>query len=262
VRKLVFIIFIFPFFVSAQGIVVGDTTSIGIIYKNITDTTVKMVPRSLQWVDFDYDGNNTLDIRFKVYQNYSPGFTQMQYSAESLNSNIDFVTLNTDTNYLDTAGVGTLIDSGLNWFTTTTSHYLYTYFYSAGNYYINGLYRSSNYYMAFRHITITDTVYGWFLINGCNKIRSWAYTSHGVGIKEIKNIETSIKVYPNPSSSTISISGLDTSSDIEIINTLGQTVLKMPYENTINVSELAQGIYTLRIISRKNQSYYSKFVKQ
>jgi hypothetical protein len=178
VNRLIFIL-CFPFLIKGQGIIVGDSISTGIIYKNIKDSTIKMYPKSLQWSDFDYDGDNNMDIRFKVNQNFSPGHTQEQLMAETLNNNIDFISIPTSTAYLDTAGLGSIVDNTSPWFSSSTSHYLFTFLYAGGNYYNYGVYKASGSYMAFRHITNTDTIFGWFLLNSVYPtgitVRSWAY---------------------------------------------------------------------------------------
>jgi hypothetical protein len=84
-----------------------------------------------------------------------------------------------------------------------------------------------------------------------------------IGIKEYQ--QSKLRIYPNPVSCTLNIlvsSKAIENSQLEIINYLGQTFLKTDYTNTIDVSKLKQGIYTLKIITKDNQSYYSKFIKE
>jgi hypothetical protein len=72
-------------------------------------------------------------------------------------------------------------------------------------------------------------------------------------------------IYPNPVSVVLYISAKDDefkNAEVEITNYLGQTILKLPFTNTTDVSKLANGIYTLRITTKENQSFYSKFVKE
>lgn len=85
------------------------------------------------------------------------------------------------------------------------------------------------------------------------------------GISENKNTIAQIYVFPNPVSNTLNISMQQKEFDkleIEITNTLGQAVLKLPYSNQIDVSKLSQGFYNLKIISKGDQIYYSKFIKE
>jgi hypothetical protein len=75
-----------------------------------------------------------------------------------------------------------------------------------------------------------------------------------VGIKEY-SLSNQISIYPNPTSNTLYISGeqyFEVGTQIEIINTLGETILKIPFRNEIDVSQLSNGVYNLQLIS-KNQ---------
>ncbi len=78
---------------------------------------------------------------------------------------------------------------------------------------------------------------------------------------------TSIKtgVYPNPAKDLLQIANeqnLFENSEIEITNTLGQLIFKLPYKSPIDVSKLSPGFYNLKIISQNKQFYYSKFIKE
>ena len=69
---------------------------------------------------------------------------------------------------------------------------------------------------------------------------------------------------PNPTSNIINIrsdNDLSNNSEIEIINCLGQTVLKLPFSTSINVAELPSGHYLLKVLSDSKQ-FHSKFIKQ
>lgn len=117
------------------------------------------------------------------------------------------------------------------------------------------------------HFKKTDTIYLHFFMPGspptvydyyCKRISS-------VGINDLSESPNKVTVYPNPATKDLYIISSENyfeDSEIEIINYLGQTVLKTEHANTIDVSKLAQGIYTLKIVGKENQSYYSKFVKE
>lgn len=79
----------------------------------------------------------------------------------------------------------------------------------------------------------------------------------GVGIKELDKKE-SIKIYPNPASNSINIKSYSkTHSEIEIINQLGQIVIKQKFSESVDISKLAPGYYFIRI-----DNSYSKFIKE
>ena len=86
-----------------------------------------------------------------------------------------------------------------------------------------------------------------------------------IGIKGYENLNSGIIFYPNPVSNILFISTEQNefeNSEIEITNTLGQTVLKLHYSNEIDVSELAQGVYNLRITTQNNHQFHAKLIKQ
>ena len=86
-----------------------------------------------------------------------------------------------------------------------------------------------------------------------------------VGINELVSNENQIKIYPNPVSNKLQIETEQNefeNSEIEITNTLGQTVLKLHYSNEIDVSKITQGFYQLKISTRNKKLYYSKFIKE
>lgn len=97
-----------------------------------------------------------------------------------------------------------------------------------------------------------------------HRAREICVSSCLAGVDEISKA-INFKIYPNPVSNTLHIESeqyFGAGSAIEITNTLGQTVLKLPYSNEIDVSSISNGCYFLKITSNNNQSFHSKFVKQ
>ncbi|MBN2747188.1 MAG: T9SS type A sorting domain-containing protein [Bacteroidales bacterium] len=73
---------------------------------------------------------------------------------------------------------------------------------------------------------------------------------------------SSIKVYPNPVSDFINISGALNYDKFEIVNFTGQVVLESSYNNnSIDVSNLESGVYFINLYSNGNK-FSSKFIKQ
>ncbi len=103
----------------------------------------------------------------------------------------------------------------------------------------------------------------------CNSIpmsrQAWIYTANFNGptssISTFSNIN-SISVYPNPASSEINISfSLSNNFTIEIINTLGEAVLKFQNQTKIDVSQMAKGIYYLKVCDNQ-KTYTQKIILQ
>ncbi len=73
-----------------------------------------------------------------------------------------------------------------------------------------------------------------------------------------------LKLYPNPTTSILNVSGNFENSDLSIFNLAGQKVVGLTiynYNTPVNVAHLANGIYTLRI-QKDNEIITSKFIKK
>lgn len=83
------------------------------------------------------------------------------------------------------------------------------------------------------------------------------------GITAIDKTENpSITIFPNPATTTLFINGIMQNSIISIYDLNGKMVLSTKkIDHSIDISRLANGIYTLRIAD-KNFHYSKKFVKQ
>ena len=83
-----------------------------------------------------------------------------------------------------------------------------------------------------------------------------------VGIHQIQNNTFNISTYPNPVSDKFQIANYQSMPDdkVELLNILGETIKLTPYQNTIDISSMQNGIYFLKIIS-SGQIFVSKIVK-
>ena len=75
--------------------------------------------------------------------------------------------------------------------------------------------------------------------------------------EEILN-KNNIHVYPNPAKDTLYISGLKTETLVKIFNTQGQELLKKTIKDTLDISNLINGVYFLKIKNEQTQ----KFIKE
>lgn len=86
------------------------------------------------------------------------------------------------------------------------------------------------------------------------------------GISQITNNKPQFFVYPNPTSNYISLHIDNTSKSqndiITIQNTLGQTVKKVFFNRDIDVSDLIQGYYIMKVTLQSGETYETKFIKQ
>ena len=75
-------------------------------------------------------------------------------------------------------------------------------------------------------------------------------------------------LHPNPAGEVIYIPSQENdmlftaaNSEIEILNFIGDVILKLPYNPTIDVSEFEAGYYTLKITNPDGQNHSYKFIK-
>jgi hypothetical protein len=66
------------------------------------------------------------------------------------------------------------------------------------------------------------------------------------GVDDVSFDRTTVRLYPNPASKEISVSGID-KPGIEIYNSLGQLVLKTSGESHISIADLPKGVYNISI---------------
>jgi surface protein len=69
-----------------------------------------------------------------------------------------------------------------------------------------------------------------------------------------------ISIYPNPTNDKLFIQGLSSSSRVSIYNVLGQLVLSQTISEEIDVKQLSEGIYILKIIDEHKETV-RKFIK-
>jgi uncharacterized protein (TIGR02145 family) len=98
-------------------------------------------------------------------------------------------------------------------------------------------------------------------------------SSHAMYCRCVKNVSTSIseeghidkylKVFPNPSNNIIIINTniAMQNSQIFIYNSLGASVVNIPFETELNISQLASGLYIMAIKTPDNKKYTAKFIK-
>ena len=75
----------------------------------------------------------------------------------------------------------------------------------------------------------------------------------------LENDAASFEVYPNPMNNTLYING--NVQDVTIFNAVGQQVLFVENANEINVADLNEGLYFVRVSDKKGNSVVKKIVK-
>ena len=98
----------------------------------------------------------------------------------------------------------------------------------------------------------------------CNSI--WqklnAVMCNSTDIEEINPQSTTIAVFPNPAETALNIVlPSDENTQIEIVNSRGQTIIKTQNKTSVDISNLPDGLYFIKI--RQGQHHFAqKFIKQ
>ncbi|TAL56862.1 MAG: T9SS type A sorting domain-containing protein [Bacteroidetes bacterium] len=96
--------------------------------------------------------------------------------------------------------------------------------------------------------------------SGTVKYRTGTFTPLNTSVNE--NEENHLSVYPVPAGTEINIRPLSGEKfELEIFNTLGEAIIRSKNNNTIDISQLSNGIYFLKVRENK-YSYSRKFIKR
>lgn len=85
---------------------------------------------------------------------------------------------------------------------------------------------------------------------------------HGYFIGVDENQDVTLNVYPNPAQNIIHIDGLDEAlcDEIVVYDITGRVVKRNPYCNELNISELQDGVYMMRIINKDGSNRTTKLL--
>jgi len=73
---------------------------------------------------------------------------------------------------------------------------------------------------------------------------------------------TAVKIFPNPTKNNLNITTTASLQKTIIYNLLGTKVYEQPYNETIDVSTLAKGMYVVKFYTDNNAVFVEKFVKE
>ncbi|MBW8359326.1 MAG: T9SS type A sorting domain-containing protein [Weeksellaceae bacterium] len=85
---------------------------------------------------------------------------------------------------------------------------------------------------------------------------------HNSPLSTSETVQRGVYIFPNPVTSIINISGIENGKRIQIYNSAGQLVVSELFNEKVNVSQLAAGLYFLRITSRDLHNYEFRFIKK
>ncbi len=97
---------------------------------------------------------------------------------------------------------------------------------------------------------------------GSLMIRPVAGSNYYIGVDENQDVVTDLQLSPNPVSSVLHLNGINANecSEIIVYDLTGWMLMNVPYCNELNVSDLDNGVYVIRIINHDGSFLSSKFV--
>lgn len=94
---------------------------------------------------------------------------------------------------------------------------------------------------------------------GSIMLRPVTGASYYIGIDE-NSSATDLAVYPNPASSTLHLTGVNQGNSIVVYDLLGRQVISTSFTDEINVSQLCDGLYVLRVTTSDGDVVTQKFM--
>ncbi|MGZ4099483.1 MAG: T9SS type A sorting domain-containing protein [Bacteroidia bacterium] len=229
----------------------------------------------------DMNGDGVSDLGFTTYTVYTLPMTDNSSFVNALNSSTSLLFDHTDSCYIgyshtwiktnilkqfslnDTITSGAIISGG--YFARdlheTGTHCLSNEWIGTGDKYVGVKYQDS-----------TGMYFGWVRINvaGTSTITIKDYSLNkpvpsAQGIKSYPDQKNQIRVYPNPASEVLHLetgNQMTYDSKIEILNSIGQIVLRVPFSDEINLSGISPGYYVLKLSQLNKLTGYTKFIKE
>lgn len=252
----------------AQFLIAGDQS--GYYYDFNPDTTMTILwPTSYFTATFDLENDNIPDIQIDL-DSYSGMTYNFRYGRITcLNSKFSFFLRRIDTTgkkVLKYFSAGDTIKFESN---TITTGYLFANSWTIGNptsWSFNDWVNLGDKYLGFMYTNGTNIEYGWIRLNvifNAVTMKDYDINSNFAGVHENKVSKT--KLFPNPVTNSLILSNNKEiiGSSFQIVNCVGQVVKEGEIESeqqTIDVSDLATGLYHLQLISTVNVSV--KFIKE
>ena len=116
-----------------------------------------------------------------------------------------------------------------------------------------------NVYLAFKYLSIDGDENS----GGGNWTVDNVVVTETVGVSEINS---GLKIYPNPTTSVLNISSISNINQITISNVIGQRVLNINNINSktfsVDVENLTNGVYIINIENNNGSGSISKFIKE
>lgn len=252
-------------------------TNAQIIYNDIADCTTTIIANDSQMqlcsIDFNNDGQRDYSVRWDDFGNNNWFIHLVPQNFFSDAVAVKATSNSFQVSYAKSFSLNQTIGSSENW---------------DGSEPLIGDNEDGNFlnlgdkYLGVKFTKNGSVYYGWVLVNFSQTgntrsltVKSHAYNSSAgqsilagqttnLGVNE-SNLSEKFKIYPNPVKTSFTVENNIKNGDIsfEVFNALGQLVKKgiMNNKNEINVSELNEGIYYIKLYNNKNIVGQQKFIK-
>ncbi len=100
-------------------------------------------------------------------------------------------------------------------------------------------------------------------VNQTRVKETWKYVD-AVPVKEMMKTNNSLSVFPNPATDLIYLGTkelkLSPGTSVQITDQLGESVMTLPFNEQLNISELKNGIYFLKVMEKNSMRAVTRFV--
>jgi hypothetical protein len=277
VKKLIFLLLVFPFLSKSQAYKAGQVL---LGYTDINpDTLIATQYSAPSTYSIDLNGDHVSDLRFVSQTIVGAGTQIYNIYVEPLNPSSFVVLERVDsaynsytsnwwvTNVAKPLAFGDTINKANTKWCNSVSVISDKSNVPGASKNILDWVNSVDQYVGVKYQDSGDTLVGWIRVyvpiwQKCY-VKDFSFQSISIGIKEY-NYSYQLKSYPNPTDQYLNFELQDQTkiSEIEITNTIGQSVLRQPFKKQINISLLSTGCYFIKLISEDGTILHSKFVKE
>lgn len=266
---LTFLTTLHSFSQSNSFILAGDTvgdSGCPVIYHDIPDTSFASGYQDDIPYYIDLNGDGSDDFYFLSYSYGGLGGGSSSSRIYPINNN-NSVLINssafslTQNGYVDTLNINDTINNDKLW-----RHYYcflvtHSVIYGDTSFTNGSWYNISNKYVGLKMIHNNNTIFGWCKVSIQNfnhiTIHGFAYKNCYAGNESVDL--NYLEVSPNPANTYLNIAFKDNAfpADINLFNTQGNLILSEKLtgtESNLDVSDIPQGIYILKFVSKKGVS--------
>jgi hypothetical protein len=268
----------FPVQLKSQNMILaGQTEGEYIYYTDYEPDSTVFLFNSYDYFDLDIDFDGVCDLGFYVQFNEAPQWSyEFRAAIEIYNDNVEI--LLSTYSYAKNLSFGDSINSSMNWSESNVSPVLRGYQYSyipppgSGTYY--GEFGSG--YLGFRIVNTWETYYGWIDIEASVQsssgsyiiAKSMAFYSQTVGLENLMEVSSHLKILPNPCRDKFTIQVPDMKGEVCRYHIFDLNGRKLSggaitgQTSEIDASDFNPGVYFITVQNGSNTIQREKLIVQ